>query len=555
MDTAAIPDAADAATAADTAAADRSDAPPASDHDAVVIGAGIGGLVAASLLARHGKRVVVVEQHVIAGGNATIFRRKGYEFDVGVHYVGECRPGGAIARVLAAAGVGDVAFEELDPDGYDVHVLPDGSFAVPRGVGRLERRLVEAFPAERRGIRRYASLLRQMRRLLAAWPRPGATAAALLRSPALLRWQHRSFADLLSSLTDDPALRVILAGQHVGYALPPSRASALVGLGIAAHYTRGAFYPRGGGQVISDRLVEAITERGGEVLLGCRARRVLTEGSRVTGVEVEGRRWGRRLLRAPVVVSNADLKHTLGELLGAPTGGGAARRDLRDRAGGLEMAPGLGVAYVGMARDLRAEGHPNRNYWVHTDLDLERAYAQAARGEQPDAPPLFVTIASLKDPTHDGLAPPGVTNVQAMGVAPSAPAAWGVDPGDGIGFADGAYRRSAAYREAKARYGESLLDGLQAVFPDVRARLDFLEVATPLTHSRYTGAQGGTGYGLAATPAQFGLRRPGPTTPVRGLLLCGASCRHGHGIHGAALSGLDAAARVLPGRLDAAVLA
>ncbi len=546
--------------AADASTPDADDVP--TETDVVVVGAGIGGLVAAALLAREGQRVVVVEQHVIAGGNATIFRRRGYEFDVGVHYIGECHSGGVLSRVLRAAGLDDVVFEPLDADGYDVHVLPDGRFAVPRGLERFKERLCAAFPREQRGIRRYVALLAAMRQVLGAWPRPLATAAALCRAPALLRWQGRPFAALLDDLTTDPALKVIFAGQHVGYALPPSRASVLVGLGIAAHYVEGAWYPRGGGQVLSDRLVEEIESRGGRVLLGCRVRRILVQAGRATGVAIEGRRTGSRQVRAPVILSNADLKHTLGDLLGGTQGTttrGTAR--LTRRASRFDMAPALGVAYLGLRQDLRAEGHPACNYWVHPELDLERAYAQAARGELPDAPPLFVTIASLKDPTHTGLAPPGVTNVQAMGVAPSAPAAWGVDAEafddtatSDTAFADGSYRRSSAYRDAKQRYGESLLDGLVSVFPQAREQLDHFEVATPLTHTRYTSSAGGTGYGIAATPEQFGLKRPGPVTPLPGLLLCGASCRHGHGIHGAALSGLDAAARILPGRLDRAVL-
>ena len=93
------------------------------------------------------------------------------------------------------------------------------------------------------------------------------------------------------------------------------------------------------------------------------------------------------------------------------------------------------------------------------------------------------------------------------------------------------------------------------MFPELRRQIDLLEVSPPLTQTRYTGSSDGSAYGIAATPAQFGWNRPGPKTPVSGLFLCGASCRAGHGIYGAALSGLDVAAQLLPRGLAREVLA
>jgi all-trans-retinol 13,14-reductase len=70
------------------------------EPDVVVVGAGLGGLTTAAYLAAAGRRVVVVDRHYVAGGNATVFTHDGYEFDVGVHYLGDCEPGGLIQSVL-----------------------------------------------------------------------------------------------------------------------------------------------------------------------------------------------------------------------------------------------------------------------------------------------------------------------------------------------------------------------------------------------------------------------------------------------------------------------
>jgi all-trans-retinol 13,14-reductase len=516
--------------------------------DVVVVGAGTGGLMTAALLARRGRKVLVVDQHSVAGGNATVFRRRGYEFDVGVHYLGGCDPGGVLPRLLRGAGVDDVEFEEMDRDGYDTLVFPDLTFRVPRGIEAFRERLCEVFPAERRGIDRYVGLLRQLQRVMGTLGRPLAALAALPRALTVFRWGGRTFGEFLDTCTRDPRLRAVLAGQHGNYALPPSRASLLVGAGIALHYLEGAWYPRGGGQVMSDRLAGAIERHGGKVLLLARATRILVDAGRVTGVELESRHLGRRLVRAPVVVSNADLKRTMTELVGAPH----LRRATLDRVERFQMSPGLAALYLGLRRDLVAEGHPRTNYWVASRYDTESAYAAVARGEFPAEPGVFVSIASVKDPTNPHVAPPGVTNLQVMSLAPSAPEAWGVTAGD---VRTGAYRRSAAYRERKAAYAAAMRAAAERALPGLGGAVVFEEMATPLTHTRYTGSTGGTSYGIALTPEQFLWRRPGPRTEVAGLYLCGASCRTGHGITGVALSGLMTAASIAGWKLVREVMA
>jgi len=128
-----------------------------------------------------------------------------------------------------------------------------------------------------------------------------------------------------------------------------------------------------------------------------------------------------------------------------------------------------------------------------------------------------------------------------MSIVPSDPTAWGVSEEDA---SSRNYRRSEGYRHHKLIYARSLIAAAERVFPGLSQQIAFEEVATPLTQSRYTGSTGGTSYGIAPTPGQFLLRRPGSKTEVGGLYLCGASCRTGHGIMGVALSGLMAAAEV-----------
>jgi phytoene dehydrogenase-like protein len=515
--------------------------------DAIVVGAGMGGLTTGALLARAGRKVLALEQHSVAGGNGTVFRRRGYEFDVGLHYLGGCGDDGLLPRILRAAGADPVEFEEMDPDGFDTLVFPDFTFRVPKGIDAYRDRLVEYFPAERRGIDRYATLLRQLQAVMRGLGNPLGALVTLARSWTLLRWARGTFGAFLDTVTGDPRLRAVLAAESGNYAQPPSRAALPVGAGVMLHYLEGAYYPRGGGQIIADRLADAIERNGGRVLLLARATRIVVEGGRVRGVEFESPHLGRRIVRAPIVVSNADLKQTMTALVGP----GALRDDTVRRVERYEMSPALGAVYLGVRGDLAAEGHRRTNYWVAPGYDPEAAYAAVARGEVPADPSVFVSIASLKDPSNPRIAPPGVTNVQVMSLAPGQAAAWGVTADD---VASGSYRTREAYRTRKDAYARTLIRAAERALPGLARRIVYAETATPLTHTRYTGSTGGTSYGIALTPEQFLGRRPGARTEIGGLLLAGASCRTGHGITGAAMSGVMAASEVLGKRFIGRVM-
>ncbi|MBM4373855.1 MAG: NAD(P)/FAD-dependent oxidoreductase [Deltaproteobacteria bacterium] len=516
--------------------------------DVAVVGSGLGGLVSAAYLARRGLRVAVFESHYVAGGCATQFERGArgarYRFDVGLHYVGDCAPGGMMPRILDDLGI-RVDFLPMDQDGFDELVFPDFRFRIPADLELYRQRLVQQFPAERRGIERYIGLVGSILRLSRAMDRKPGTMPPLTDLPRLaldaLRFApHReaTIGDVLAGITRDPRLRAVLCGQHGDYGLAPSKVSAALHLGLAAHYFRGAYYPKGGGQVIADRLVDALEAHGATVHVRAPVERILVEGGRATGVVIKRPRGERHEVRARIVLSNADLKRTYLELVGPehlPLG-------LIERTRRYAMATPLFMTFLGVRGDLRDLGMRVANYWQMDGYDVEDVYRQHA--DPADAiRGCYVTSGSLKDPEsalHH--APSGESTLEVMALVPGPLSAWGVDE---RGVEAWRYRREAAYTARKDAIEANLLARLERLFPGVGARVTYRESATPVTHLRFTGATGGTGYGIAATPEQFMGHRPGYRGPIPGLYLAGASTRSGHGIVGAMLSGRAASARVL----------
>ncbi len=172
--------------------------------DAIVVGSGLGGLTSAAYLAACGMRTLVLEQYDVAGGSTHVFRRKRrFEFDVGVHYLGDCGAGGLIPTMLRGVGLeGRIDFLPMDPNGFDTLMFPDFTFRVRAGWDRYEEDLLAAFPDERDGLRRCLRVLRKTaaQAMSAGQPRgPLDLLAAPLRTPTLLRWSNRTLADLFDA--------------------------------------------------------------------------------------------------------------------------------------------------------------------------------------------------------------------------------------------------------------------------------------------------------------------------------------------------------------------
>jgi all-trans-retinol 13,14-reductase len=517
--------------------------------DVAIVGSGLGGLVTAAYLAQQGIRVAVFEAHYTAGGCATQFTRgprsARWAFDVGLHYVGDCREEGTIPRILADVGLA-VDFAELDPNGFDTLVFPDFRFAIPADLDRYRDRLVAMFPRETRGIDRYVALVRavmKVSRMMDVYEgrRPPVVelARVALHGLRLAPHQNATIGEVLDGITQDERLRAVLLGQSGDYGLPPSKVSALLHLGLAGHYFRGAYYPKGGGQVIADRLCDRIEALGGSVHLRTPVERILVEGGRAVGVRLAAKAGDTaRDVRAGLVVSNADLKRTLVDLVGLAH----LPASWSERTERFEMAASLFMTFVGLRGDGRELGMTSSNVWQFDGYDVEGFYRENGRPDGPiEVRGCYITSASMKDPesaTHH--APAGHTNVEIMAVVPSAPARWGA----GTAAFAWDYKHGDTYLARKAALEEELIARLERLFPGAAERVVLRESATPMSHARFTGASDGTGYGLAATPSQFMKKRPGYRGPIPGLYFVGASMRAGHGIVGAMMGGRAAARRI-----------
>ena len=501
-------------------------------YDALVIGSGIGGLTTAALLAELGWRVAVLEQHYTAGGATHSYDRAGYEWDVGVHYIGDMGTRTTVRRMMDFLTQGNLAWAPMDSH-YDRFFIGDNVYDAVAGREAFRDNLVGYFPREAAAIDRYLELLSEVSRGMRtfALDRTLPPWAAAVAGPLLRRRLPKSFDrttwDVLSELTDDPELIAVLTGQWGDMGLPPKRSSFVIQALIARHYLHGGFYPVGGAWRIAETILPRIRASGGEVFTYARVAEILVRDGRARGVRMAD---GHEI-EARCVISDAGAINTFARLLPPDV----------SRAQGYDallpkVKPSIGHlgVYIGLQATAAELGLPKTNFWIYPNNDYDGTLAQFEADPTGRFPVVYLSFPSAKDPDferrHPGKATIEIVAPAPYGIfAPWAGKTWGKRGGD--------------YEALKDAYGERLLEQLYAKVPQVRGRVDYWEVSTPLSMQWFCGWERGELYGLDHDPSRMQQRWLRPRTRVPGLWLTGQdvmSC----GVTGAMMGGVAAATSV-----------
>ncbi|MEO7329677.1 MAG: NAD(P)/FAD-dependent oxidoreductase [Minicystis sp.] len=505
--------------------------------DAIVIGSGIGGLTAALTVARRERSVLVLEAGKQFGGYTNPFKRRAYSFDPGLHYIGECGPGGHFSRLIERLGLDDLRFRELSPDGFDRLVFPGYEVRMPKGAERYHERLARDFPHEKQGLERFFKILRDFKGAIASLDKIRGAASALKAAPHLpflVKYFRATYKDLLDPIIKDPLLKAVLGAQGGDYGLPPGKASAMIGLGLIDHYLGGAYFPIGGSRAVRDAFVKGIEAHGGVMKRNHAVERIHVENGKVTGVRCAN---GEEFF-AETVISNADAGVTYREMIGADH----LSSSMKKKTEKTQLSLASVCLFIGLEGDVAKDGMTDANIWHYPSIDLERAYAPLARGEMPPEDFFFLSSPSLKDPDSPDKAPPGHSTLELVTLVPYAPfTRWAGTK---------TMKRGDGYAAMKEQLADRYLRCVERYVPGVRARIKVLEVATPLTNVSFAAAPAGNIYGPDYTPDQMGPWRYAAKGEVGGLYLCGSSTL-GAGIVPAALSGATAgkmAAKGAPAR-------
>jgi ferredoxin--NADP+ reductase len=496
-----------------------------------------------------------------------VFRRRGrWEFDCGVHYIGDCGPDGELPTLLHGLSLDKhIQFLPLDPDGFDTIVGPDLELKVPVGWDNYVENLCAAFPGEERGLRYYVSVMRAVGESIDRTVTPSSNwefAKGAARAGLAAPWAMVPLISLMIACRLKPRTILALSVQCGTVASTPISAPvAVMAVFLRNMVHKRAYYPRGGGQMLSAGFAEVIRGHGGDIRINADVERIVIEGGRATGVRLTD----GEVINAAAVVSDADMIRTYRELIGFEH----LPRTTRLRVSSWQMSRPLINACFGVEIDVSAT--PNTNYFAIPTWDdatslrsLQRMLgdlldrSQTGRDRLDWAKqfaarqPMFIQCSTRRDPGNARSAPVGHAAIEVQTIVPSSPQLWGFADHD---VDSGAYRTDPVYPDMKQVVTDGMLARLEQVYPGASTRVKIAELGTPASQTRFTATSGGASFGLEPSPHQFGPFRPRARTPIPGLFTVGTSTAWGPGTEGSMISGLHAAGAVLSRYLVAEVRA
>jgi len=501
-----------------------------SGTDHIIIGSGMGGLTAATWLAKAGKKVVVFERHYTPGGFTHRFKRKkGFSWDVGVHYVGNMAKGNPLRGLFDFITGNTLEWESMG-DIYDVVHIGDQQYKFVAGKENFRNQLITYFPEESQAIDAYLRLLKRSNKWANAFffektfkPFLSFLAGTIIKKQ-YDRYSGRTTLDVLNELTSNKRLIAVLCAQCGNYGLSPKHSSFGAHAIVVGHFMEGGYYPKGGSDQISLKTSKTIRDHGGEVYINAEVGEIVVEGNSVQGVKI-----GDKFIASKSVISNVGVKNTFHHLLSE-----SALKKSKFTLQNVKPSTGHMCLYVGLDKSDAELSLPKHNVWSFNTENFDEVIDQITV-ENTASQFSYVSFPSAKDPqwadTH-----PNMATIQALSV------------GNYDWFS--AYEkqpwrnREMAYEKLKKNFEESMLQRLYQLFPQIEGHVVVTEVSTPLSTRHFSNYKNGEIYGLAHTPERFSLSGLRPETKIKGLRLVGQDITI-VGVAGAMLSGMLASITIL----------
>jgi len=457
-------------------------------YDAIIIGAGIGGLVCGCYLAKAGMKVLIAEQHYKPGGYCTSFKRQGFTFDAAAHIFGGYKYG-SLGKIFKELGVDKkVEIRKFDPS--DIIITPDYKVSFWGDLDKTIENFQTAFPEESNKIKEFLYFLFS----------PEPNSFARIRS-----W---TFKDLMDKYFEDDKLKAILSFPILANAgLPPSQISAFIGAKIFKEfYLDGGYYPGGNMQALPDALVEIFKESGGELRLSCLVKKIKVKDNKVTGVVLGDGEY----ISSKYVISNCDARQTFYKLLGRK----AVGQDFLNKINSMIPSPSMFVLYLGLDTyfDTLSESGTK---WFMLSYNIDKIYRSAEKGD-------FNNI-----------------DIYMVHVSPS-------NPKSLLAITIVSFKSKKYWENNKGKWIESFIKTIEKhSIPALTKHIVYKDAATPYTLYRYTLNYKGSARGWACTPSQLAvpdLRKP---SFAQNLYLTGHWTTLGMGISGVVYVGYDTAKIIL----------
>ncbi len=494
-------------------------------YNTIIVGGGLAGLTAGATLSKFGKKVLLLEQHHKPGGCATTFKRKDYIVEVGLHEMSGLSENGSLRRIFRMLEVDKhVEFEQV-PEFYGV-LSDEEDFVFPHGFSAATKALVERYPEDEKGIKKFIKLIAGIRKEAHNLPRSPLKSKLIyplmpLLYPNLVEASRHTVGSWLDKHIKNENAKLDLTA-HISYwgDDPYTLTLFYFGLPFSGFVENGGHFIKGGSQKLSDHLASFIEKEGGTVLLGKTVEKIITENDKATGVTFKDSFDQSKesvTVECDNVVANCAIP-IVPELLDEPYAGA-----LKKKIGYHPNSPSLLCIYLGFKKDVEAFGVKYySNVFQGNDVKTLKDVHPNQLGPWNKRSFIFVDYGKI----DSGLTPPHKSEGVICMV-------------DYLKSWEGLSKEE--YKSKKEEIAQILLERLEEKFPGIRESIEYYEVSTPKTINRYTSNPSGSVYGFAQTRELSGAKRFRNNFLIPNLYFASAWAFPGGGFEGSITGGFLAA--------------
>lgn len=487
--------------------------------DVIVIGSGIGGLSCGAYLSKVGKRVLVLEQHHIAGGCCHVFDEKGVEHETGIHYIGNIDKRKKILDVITSKPIEWCKMGEKINGVYDEIFIEDKHYLFRAGEENFIMDLSKRFEGEEDNIRNYIKLVKKVAKkdlffnikiIDLWWQRKIIELYLKYWDTEYYKYVNISAYNVIKTFTENEDLIAVLGGQFGDYGPTPKKANFFIHASIVNHYLEGGYFPKGGPSEIIKNIIPTIENTGGRVLVGKKVSEIIIEDNCAKGIIME---TGDKIY-ANKIVSGVGLNNTFNKLIPDELLENDSVIKYQNLVKKIGSSTGFIYCFVNLDGTSEELDIRDSNLWIYPNKDYDKLLDEFEQNIEKNPMPLFIASSSAKDSTWNER----YTNKSSVIILTMGKKEWFEQWEN-----EECMKRNLDYKDLKETMAQRMLnEGLYKYYPKTKGKVTHYEMGTPLTNQFYLGCLDGEGYGLDSNASRYSeIDMLRPKTSIKNLYLTG----------------------------------